>query len=174
MASKLSRGLSLLVLLVTFLPIFAVSADTGPKPTMNFSFKQGFSGSPLTIETGTLDQCEQPDCQDAQPLPVEGPQGFSCSDTSCYALSYGFSTYNRLEIEFSDGKTRQSNVFKTSQFQSNYQVTIRQDDLLVTPKFTLNQYSPLLYVLLCLCCLVGVAVVIVVIILLVRRSHKKS
>jgi hypothetical protein len=102
-----------------------------------------------------------------------GPQRFSCAPTNCSALAYGFSTYHRLEITFSDGKTRQSNVFKTSQFQGTYQVTIRQNDLLVKPKFSLNLFSPLTYILFCGGCLVGLAILIIGIVLIVRRRAKK-
>jgi hypothetical protein len=174
MSKIIKNGLILFLLLSSFLPLWAVSADIGPKPGMAFEFKQWFSGSPVTITSGILFECEQPDCQDAKPLERLGPQGFSCSVTSCSALAYGFSTYHRLEIQFSDGKTRQSNVFKTAQFQSSYIVTIRQDDLLVEPKLSLDWYSPITYLLLCACCLVGVAVLIVAIVLIVRRVTRKK
>jgi hypothetical protein len=174
MFTKFKKVLILLLLLLAFLPIHAVSADVGPKPSMDFTFKQEFSGTPLTITSGILFECEQSDCQDANPLQVLGPQRFSCIEISCSAMAYGFSTYHRLEIQFSDGKTRQSNIFKTAQFQSSYQVTIRQDDLLVEPKFSLNLFTPLTYILLCGGCLVGIAILVVLIILLVRRSAKKK
>jgi hypothetical protein len=174
MSKKIKNGLILFLLLSSFLPLWTVSADVGPKPGMDFEFKQGFSGLPVTITSGILFECEQPDCQDAKPLERLGPQGFSCSATSCSALAYGFSTYHRLEIQFSDGKTRQSNVFETAQFQSSYKVTVRQDDLLVEPKLSLDWYSPITYLLLCACCLVGVAVLIVAIVLIVRRIARKK
>jgi hypothetical protein len=89
-------------------------------------------------------------------------------------MAYGFSTYHRLEIQFSDGATRQSNIFKTTQFQSLYEVTIRQKDILVVPKLSLNLFSPLTYVLLCSACLVGIILIIVLIVFLIRRSKKKQ
>ena len=161
-------------LLLVLLPLNIVSADVGPKPGMDFTFKQKDSAPPLTITSGILFECEQSDCKDAKPLQILGPQRFSCNETSCSAMAYGFSTYHRLEIQFSDGKTRRSNVFKTAQFQSSYQVTIRTNDLLVEPKFTLNLFSPLTYVLLCSGCLVGIAILVGLIIFLVRRSKKKK
>jgi len=173
MLAKSKIGLLITCLLV-FLPLQTVAADIGPKPTMDFEFVQGFPGSPVTIVSGTLFECEQPDCADAQPLQEVGPQRFTCEATSCSALAYGFSPYQRLEIQFSDGKTRQSNVFETSQFQSSYKVTIRPDDLLVEPKLSPKLFTPLTYILLCGACLVGIAVIVVIIILLVRRSKKKS
>ena len=174
MFTKRKQVFILSFLLLTLLPLYTVSADVGPKPSMDFTFKQVTSASPLTITTGILFECEQSDCQDAKPLQEVGPQSFSCTETGCSALAYGFSTYHRLEIQFSDGKTRQSNVFKTAQFQSSYHVTIRPDDLLVEPKFTLNLFTPLTYVLLCGGCLVGIAILVALIIFLVRRSKKKK
>ena len=164
----------MLLILVSFLPLRDISADTGPKPSMDFEFKQGFTGQPVTIVSGILFECDQSDCQDAKPLERLGPQGFSCDTTSCSALAYGFSTYHRLEIQFSDGITRASNIFKTAQFQSVYAVTIRPTDLLVKSKFTLNLFSPLTYVLLCGGCLVGVIIIIIGIVLLVRRTSRKK
>jgi hypothetical protein len=164
----------MLFMLSSFLPVRIVSADIGPKPSMDFEFKQGFPGQPVTITSGILLECEQSDCQDAKPLQKLGPQHFSCDATNCSALAYGFSTYHRLEIQFSDGKTRQSNIFKTTQFQSKYNVTIRQDDLLVEPIPSLNLYSPATYILLCAGCLAGIAILVVVIILIVRRTAKKK
>ncbi len=169
----------LLMLLLALLPFRIVSADTGPKPTMDFTFEQGIPGQQLTIVSGTLLECEQSDCQDAKPLGQMGPQHFSCDDKTCGALAYGFSPYHRLEIQFSDGKTRLSNIFQTAGFNSIYKVTIRQDDLLVESQFNPSNllptsYLPLDVVLICTClsCLL-VAVVIIVVVFLVRRRSKK-
>jgi hypothetical protein len=174
MLPKIKRSLVWLLLLLFFLPLHAASADTGPKPSMDFGFKQEFSGPLVTITSGILYECEQSDCQDAAPLRRLGPQGFSCAATNCSAMAYGFSDYHRLEITFSDGKTRQSNVFKTSQFQGKYQVTIRRDDLLVKPEFSLNLFSPLTYILFCGGCLVGIGILVFVIVLIVRHMAKKK
>jgi hypothetical protein len=174
MWSKIKRGLIWLLIFLAFFPFSTVSADVGPKPGMDFKFKQELPGSVLTITSGTLFECEQSDCQDARPLQQLGPQGFSCAVTTCSALAYGFSPYHRLVIAFSNGKTRQSNVFKTTQFQATYQVTIRQDDLLVEPRFSLNFSSPLTYVLLCALCLGGASILVIAIALLIRRSARKK
>ena len=76
---------------------------------MDFTFTQEFPGTQVSIVSGTMFECQQSDCSDAKPLMEAGPQRFSCEATSCHALAYGFSDYHRLEIQFSDGKTRQSN-----------------------------------------------------------------
>ncbi len=142
------------VLFMTYIPLFFmqlqfITADVGPKPSMDFKFIQEFSGQPVTITSGILFECNQSDCQDAKPLEQLGPQGFACKTDGCSALAYGFSNYHRLEIQFSDGITRESNIFTTAQFQSSYEVIIRQTDLLVRPKFNLNFFSPVTYILLC-------------------------
>jgi hypothetical protein len=151
-----------------------VSADTGPKPTMDFTFTQQTPGAALTILSGTLFECNQPDCSDAAPLRALGPQRLTCDASSCSALAYGFSPYHRLEIQFSDGKTRQSNVFQTGQFNSAYKVTIRPDDLLVEAQFKPDLFSPSIYLIIC-GCLAGILVIVVLLVIfLVRRSRKKK
>ena len=174
MLAKTRKAFIFLLLQLTFIPGRSVLADTGPKPSMSFEFQQEYPGAAITIVSGKLYECEQPDCSDARPLEKLGPQHFDCQTDRCSALAYGFSQYHQLEIRFSDGVTRRSNIFETAQFQSNYQVTVRQIDLLVEPKFNLNLFTPLTYILLCGGCLIGIAILIVVIILLVRRSAKKK
>ncbi len=165
------------IILVCFLLVqffFSVQvalADTGPKPTMEFTF----NGEPVTITSGTLYECNQADCSDAEPLGEFGPQRFTCQADSCSALAYGFSIYHKLEIQFSDGKTRESNIFQTAGFDSQYKVTIRPDDLLVE-----SQFSPLgvlpptvtfIAVLFCCLCLVGL-LLIGLIVFFIRRRRK--
>ncbi len=175
--------ISLLLFLITqlLLPARVVFADTGHKPTMDFSFKQELSGDQLTIVSGTLYECDQSDCSDAAPLKELGPQRFTCDATSCSALAYGFSDYHKLEIQFSDGKTRQSNIFQTAGFDSKYTVTIRADNLLVESQFNLIPSIPIsnsafpgsiVVLLLCICLLVAGVVVAGIIVFLVLRRRK--
>lgn len=173
MRQKTGILLILLLFMVSSLPLRSVSADMGPKPSMSFEFKQESTGDQVTITSGILLECELSDCQDAKPLQEAGPQGFSCGESSCLALAYGFSTYHQIEIQFSDGKTRRSNIFKTAHFNSFYTVTIRPDDLLVEAIFSIDFFSITTYIFLCGCCLVGM-IIIVVVILLVRRASKKK
>jgi hypothetical protein len=174
MKSGIKKCFYFFLLLLVFFPGRVVSADVGPKPTLDFIFEQEVSGSAITIISGTLFECDQADCQDAQPLQEMGPQRFTCTSSSCSALAYGFSPYHRLEIRFSDGKTRSSNIFETTQFQATYQVTIRQDDLLVEPKFKLNIFSPYTYLLLCAACLGMVIILVIAIVLIIRRNRSKK
>ncbi|MFH2103865.1 MAG: hypothetical protein ABIJ39_10980 [Chloroflexota bacterium] len=97
MRQKTGILLILLLLAVSFLPLRSVSADMGPKPSMSFEFKQEFTGDQVTITSGILLECEQSDCQDAKPLQEAGPQRFTCGESSCLAIAYGFSTYHQLE-----------------------------------------------------------------------------
>lgn len=103
-------------------------ADTGPKPEMTFEFVYE-TAAPLTIVAGQQMQCDSPDCRDAQPLEEAGPQGFRCTQTDCRSAAYGYTTYNQLVIEFSDGVTRTSNVFERETFNNIYRVTVFADRL---------------------------------------------
>jgi hypothetical protein len=164
------------LLLQLLLPTRVVLADTGPKPTMDFAFKPELTGEPVTITSGTLYECEQSDCSDAAPLEELGPQRFTCEANSCRATAYGFAPYHKIEIEFSDGKTRQSNIFETAGFDSKYTVTVRPDDLLVEAQFNLTAVPSLITIItilvVCACALVGVGLVLGLIIFLMRRSKK--
>lgn len=165
--------LLLTILLALGLPLNRARADVGPKPTVEFTFEQEFSGPSVTITAGTLLQCDQPDCSDARPLPGDmGPQHFSCEALTCFGLAYGFTDYGRLEINFSDGKTRQSTVFAIHSFNSFYAVAIQEHDLVVTER--LNPASlPLLVV--CLCCCAGLLLVMAAIVgLVVFLARRKA
>lgn len=163
-----------LLSLTVFFPAGIVLADIGPKPSMDFQFKQAMTGEPpLTITSGILSECNQPDCTDAAPLEEGGPQGFRCQANSCSAVAYGFAPYHQIEIEFSDGKMRQSNVFETAGFDSKYMVTIRPDDLLVEARFNPGLLTRTAAILVaCICGLVGVGLIVGLIVFLLRRSQK--
>lgn len=172
--TMVSKKLILLFLLLALFPAHTVLADTGPKPSMDFQFKQEMTDEPpLTITSGILFECDQPDCSDAMPLEELGPQRFACEINSCYAIAYGFAPYHQIELEFSDGKTRQSNIFETAGFDSKYMVTIRPDDLLVEARFNLGIFPRTGIILIaCICAFLGVALIIGLIIFLLRRSSK--
>lgn len=173
MVSRLTKLFLALLFLQMFLSVQSVLADTGPKPTMDFQFKWESDLLPTSIASGTMYECKQLDCNDAAPLQQLGPQGFRCESQSCNATAYGFSDYHKLEIQFSDGTTRQSNVFQTAGFDSKYTVTVRPDDLLVEAQFGLGVRPPLFIIIItCICFLVGLSLVAVVIIFFVRRPKK--
>ena len=174
MKSKLVKLILLLIFLQAGMPVGTVFADTGPKPTMDFQFKYESTEDHPTIVSGILYECRQSDCSDAAPLQVGGPQRFTCNANSCHALAYGFAPYHKLEIEFSDEQTRQSNIFETAGFASSYTVTVRPDDLLVEAQFSLGFLPPIFLILIitCVCALVGVGLIVGLIIFLVRRSRQ--
>ena len=186
--TKYRKLLLLLILILLFMPANIAFADTGPKPTMEFEFAQDLPDGEVTITTGILYECDQPDCSDAAPLEELGPQRFVCESLSCSALAYGFSPFHKLEIQFSDGKTRQSNIFETGGFDSFYLVTVRSDDLLVeltsaTAAPTNESFEPqpggdgfprtASIILVCICAATGGLVLIGLIVFVVRRSAKK-
>ena len=156
-----------------FLPADVALADTGPKPSMDFTFRQELSGEQVTITSGIMYECQQPDCSDASPLEELGPQRFACEANSCYAIAYGFRPYHKLEIQFSDGQTRQSNIFETVGFDSTYTVTVRPQDLLVEAQFSLDIFPSMAIILVaCVCALMGLGLLVGMIIFMRRRSPK--
>ena len=162
--------LSFLLVHILF-PARAVLADTGPKPTMEFTFKQEPDLLPMDISSGIMYECQQVDCSDAAPLEQLGPQGFRCDTKSCSATAYGFSPYHKLRLQFSDGKTRESNIFSTAGFESKYLVTVRADDLLVEAQS--NMFPRITKVLLlCLCVMVIGLLVIGFIAFFLRRRQE--
>ena len=173
-AKMIKLSFLLFFLFAALLPAQMVLADTGPKPTMDFNFK-GLQDGELQIVSGTLYECDQPDCSDAAPLQVLGPQRLSCNTTGCSAMAYGFADYHILEIEFSDEVTRRSNVFKTAGFSSSYTVTVQPNDLLVESKISLGVVSPYIwfYVITCLCLFAGTGLLVGLIVVVVRLVRKK-
>ena len=172
MTFRLIKFLSVIIFLLVIFPAETGFADTGPKPTMDFQFRQEMTGEPpLTITSGILFECDQSDCSDALLLEEGGPQGFFCELNSCHATAYGLARYHQIELEFSDGKTRQSNIFETAGFDSKYMVTIRPDDLLVEARFSLGAFPRTGTILVaCICAIVGVGLVVTLSVFLLRRS----
>ena len=115
---------------LTTSPLSAAHADMGPKPSMEFEFEFQ-TESPLTIVDGVQYECEDATCADAGVLEEMGPQGFSCVADSCSSMAYGYAPYHQLEITFSDGITRRSQIFEYDAFNMRYRVIVREDDLRV-------------------------------------------
>jgi hypothetical protein len=161
------------IFIESFLPAHIALADTGPKPGMEFTFQEEQDLLPMSITSGTMYECDQADCGDASPLEELGPQGFRCDAENCSATAYGFAPYHKIEIQFSDGKTRTSNIFQTAGFDSTYTVTIRPDDLFVQAQFRPGVLPPFFIVVItCICALAGIALVVGLIVFLIRRSKK--
>lgn len=128
---QLLRFLSILLIAVAMLmPGTSAQADMGPKPSMDFEFV--FETDPsLAITYGTLLQCLDAACSATEPLEELGPQSFSCEADHCESMAYGYREAFILEITFSDGVMRRSNIFAKEHFDALYRVTVRADDLVV-------------------------------------------
>lgn len=170
MKPKILMLFFLFLLSQLLIPTHTALADTGPKPSMDFTF----IGEPVTIVSGILYECEQADCSDAAPLEELGPQRFYCDAESCGAVAYGFSPYHKIEIEFSDGKRRASNIFETAGFDSKYTVNVRPDDLLVEAQFSLGIFPRTgTFIALCAClCVIGILAIGLAIFLIRQRSKR--
>jgi hypothetical protein len=159
-------------LIPLLLSVRVALADTGPKPTMEFTFNQEAGAQPLTITSGILYECQQADCRDAAPLQEAGPQRFTCEPDSCRALAYGFAPYHKLRIQFSDGKARESNIFANAALDARYTVIIRTDDLVVEAQ---RSVFPRLTTMLLLClCLTVIGVLLIGSIVFFLRRCPKS
>jgi hypothetical protein len=123
----------LLGLFMVALPFQSVQADAGPHPSMQFVFVSRGKPGP-TIISGQLLECKDEACVQSEPLRQIGPQRFECQINACNSVAYSYSPYHRLEIDFSDGMTRQSNTFTKRAFAANYLVTIHEESLNVEEK----------------------------------------
>jgi hypothetical protein len=118
----------ILASLLVIIPLRSTRADTGPKPSMNFTFT--FEITPVPeISSGTLFECSDATCANGESLKQLGPQHFDCTASSCSSLAYGYSQYQRIILEFTDGVTRSSNVFTKSKFAAEYDVKVFADRL---------------------------------------------
>lgn len=175
-----------IVLLSVFLAPFQSAwasspADVGPKPTMSFDFV-GETSSPPAIVVGTLMECQDSTCKDAKSLRTLGPQHFSCTQTQCSSMAYGYSPYHKLVIQFEDGKTRQSNIFQKKYYDARYKVTVRADDLSVQELRGGNSFLNLILLLggigavsiICLVMFVFIPFVVVLLVFWLRSRQGKG
>lgn len=105
------------------------SADMGPKPTLRFSFDVRALPEGVVVTGGRLVECESKECKKPEVLGEKGPQRFEVSEEGGYAMAYGFRPFQRLELDFSDGKTRRSAVFEVHAFDAKYAVVVGADEL---------------------------------------------
>jgi len=162
---------------VLITPFSSAQADIGPKPSMDFTF-EFVDMTSLSILGGALIECEDSACKDGSPLEELGPQYFSCEQDACHSLAYGYAPYHRLVIDFSDGKTRQSNVFEKRAYNANYTVTVQPDGMQVkegwgTPEWLVGGMMLGLVVGPVLLCLVGLGGIALVIFFIIRGSQGK-
>lgn len=175
LARLLLVGISVLLLVI---PPGKAQADVGPKPSMDFTFEYE-DMQPLAILGGALIECEDSACTTGTPLEELGPQRFACDQNTCHSFAYGYAPYHRLLIDFSDGVTRQSNVFEKRAFNANYTVTVRLDGLQVdegwgTPEWLVGGMMLGLVFGPVLLCLVGLGGLALVIFFIFRGSQGKA
>lgn len=137
----------ILFLSLFFLPGGRAAADIGPKPELDFQFTLPAG---LTIVSGELLVCQDEACTETEPLPELGPQGFNCQPTACHAILYSVSSPFRLQVTFSDGVTRLSNIFEAQSSQNVYTVEVGEADLLVERQASATPLIALLLAVLCI------------------------
>ena len=115
-------------MLVFLLPNF-VSADIGPKPTMLFHIFYKTSNQ-ISLLNGEQFQCKDQNCVNITLLGQYGPQRFACQENSCMSLVYDYLPYQKLILNFSD-RERESNVFRTTNFNAQFNVTVTDSQLIV-------------------------------------------
>ena len=93
------------------------------------------------------------------------------------AQEYHPNEYLYLEITFSDGITRQSNVFGKEHFDALYEVTVRTDDMVVEETGgQMNEMTKIVVLALggtCLLMLLCIGLIAFIIIMIVRARRKK-
>ena len=106
-------------------------ADAGPKPSMHFNlvYDTEFLKS-LQVSTGFQLGSNDPNAALFDTLKTQGPQRFTVDHDKGLSMAYGYKDFNRIIIRFND-KERVSNIFERKSFNSQYKVTVRDNDLLV-------------------------------------------
>jgi len=113
-------------------PLFA-EISPSPKIIYQFNFQ---TSAPLAINPDDSEelQCEDNQCINSAPLAKYGIQKLYCTQQSCFAYAYKFEPYQKLIIGFSDGKKRQTQIFKTPQAtRSTVQINVNADDMQAIP-----------------------------------------
>ena len=147
-------SLTFIMIFLAF-PLQTASADMGPKPTAEFDFVYQ-TNEPLAIVEAALIECDTSACLDPRPLEELGPQNFSCELGRCTSMAYGYAEFLYLEITFSDGMTRKSNVFGKEHFDALYEVTVYPDDMAVVETGgQMNEMTKILAITLGGICLFG-------------------
>ena len=122
--------LLLLFVLSTFGRLYA---DAGPKPSMKFNLVYDKGLEDRQVITGFQLGSDTINAAIFDTLKTQGPQRFTVDHNSGRSLAYGYKDFNRIIIRFND-KERVSNIFERKSWNSEYQVTVRDNDLLVEDK----------------------------------------
>jgi hypothetical protein len=99
---------------------------------MEFELVQDVPGSTLTMVSWSMLNCQNSECSSPGEI-VQMGDAFRCSINECRAgIHYGIQhDYFQMDITFSDGVARKSNVFTRRFFDARYRVIIQSDSLLV-------------------------------------------
>lgn len=104
-----------------------------PNPQMEFSFTFN-TPTPLTIDAVRSEQIQCTDslCLSAKPLGDYGAQRMDCTEKACRSVAYEYDPFQKLIITFSDGVTRESQVFATPKsLHTSFNVVVDGDKLIV-------------------------------------------
>lgn len=121
-------------LLLILTALFAVSplfADIAPTPQIIYNFNY-LNGTNLTIDPDNSEQiqCADNQCLSAEPLGKYGIQKLYCNSDSCFAFAYAFKPYQKLVIKFSDGKKRETPIFKApTNLRNAIQINVKDDSM---------------------------------------------
>lgn len=121
--------------LVFLLPFTTLWADVSPRPEMEFLFihrtAEEKAINPIRSEQI---QCTDNQCLESKPLGHYGIQKLYCTTESCFSVAYEYTDFQKLIIVFSDGTTRESNIFPTThKLRARYKVYVDKDTLTVEP-----------------------------------------
>ena len=126
------------LLLTLFLCSLAGWAQAiSPNPRMDFSFTFN-TPAPLTIDAVRSEQIQCTDslCMSAKPLGDYGAQRMDCTASTCHSVAYEYDPFQKLIITFSDGVTRESEVFPAPKaLLSSFNVVVEPDALRVYKVF---------------------------------------
>ncbi len=131
------------VLFFGFVPLWG---GISPKPEMEFSFQYQIPQAPAILPaTSEQIQCKDNQCIGQEPLGVYGIQKLYCKQNGCFSIAYEYAPFQKLIVDFSDGVKRESNVFATpSKLRNSFVVTVRENDLLVSPSSQPQKFNALL------------------------------
>lgn len=112
-----------------------LKADISPEPQISYIFKYSNDEALKIVPQGSEQfQCADTLCSNPEPLGIYGLQKLYCGETECHSISYEFKPFQKLVVEFSDGKTRESQIFNApSKTRSAMQVNVKEDRLEVIP-----------------------------------------
>jgi hypothetical protein len=132
MKKKNMRRFLIVVVVLALIPTQSVQADMAPKPSMIFKFIFE-TDSPLQITDGDLMVCEDAACSQVSSFEeLDTNILFRCDLESCSSFAYGYPEHQfYLKISFSNGETWESNLFGKEHYQAYYEVTVRENDLVV-------------------------------------------